>query len=75
MRKLIVLFALMTGLGQWGCQFTEGAGSWNGVTVSSYGSNSHNRMNQLEYDYRANRITPREYETRKGQLEIGAFHY
>jgi hypothetical protein len=75
MRKLTVLFALIVGLGPWGCQFTGGAGSWNGATVASYESSSHHRMNQVEDDYRANRITRRDYETRKGQIEIGAIHY
>ena len=75
MRKLMVLLALMMALGQWACQLTGGAASWNTVTVASYGSNSHNRMNQLEEDYRADRISRRNYEARKGQLEIGSIRY
>jgi hypothetical protein len=75
MRKLLVLFTLMMALGQWGCQFTGGVGSWNGATVASYRSNSYSRMNQLEDDYRADRITRRDYETRKGQVEIGSVHF
>ena len=75
MRKLMVLFALMMALGQWACQLTRGAASWNTVTVASYQSNSYNRMNQLEDDYRADRISRRIYEIRKGVLEIGSIHY
>jgi hypothetical protein len=75
MRKLLVLFALMMALGQWACQLVGGTASWNTVTVESYESNSDNRMNQLAEDYRADRVSRRDYEARKGQLEIGSFHY
>ena len=75
MRKLMVHFALMMALGQSACQLTGGAASWNTVTVESYESNSDNRMNLLEDDYRADRITRRDYEVRKGKLEIGSIHY
>ena len=71
MRKLTVLLALMIALGQWGCQFLGGAESGNGTRVSGYNSNSHYQMNQLEEDYRAQRMSRRDYELRKGQVEIG----
>ena len=70
MRKLMVLFALMIALGQWGCQFLGGTTLGNSTLVSGYDSHSHYQMNQLEEDYRAERITHRDYEIRKGQLEI-----
>jgi len=50
MRKLVVLFALMIALGQWGCQFLGGSASENNTPVSGYDSNSHYQMNQLEED-------------------------
>jgi hypothetical protein len=75
MGKLMVLFALMMALGQWGCQFIGGSASGNRTPVSRYDSNSHYQMNQLEEDYRAQRITRRDYEIRKGQLEIGFILY
>ena len=74
MRKFTVLLALMIALGQWGCQFL-GTASGNRTPVSGYVANSHYQMNQLEEDYRAQRITPREYEIRKGQVEIGFILY
>jgi hypothetical protein len=74
MRKFTVLLALMIALGQWGCHFL-GTASGNRTPVSGYVSNSHYQMNQLEEDYRAQRITPREYEIRKGQVEIGFILY
>ena len=75
MRKLMVLFALMIALGQWGCQFVGGTASGNSTPVSGYDSNPHYQMNQLEEDYRAQRITRRDYELRKGQVEIGFILY
>jgi hypothetical protein len=75
MGKLIVLLALMIALSQWGCQFVGGTASGNKTPVSGYNSNSHYQMNQLEEDYRAQRISRRDYENRKGQLEIGFILY
>jgi hypothetical protein len=75
MRKLIVLFALMIALGQWGCQFLGGTASGNRIPVAGYAANSHYQMSQLEEDYRSQRITRRDYEIRKGQIEIGFILY
>ena len=75
MQKLIVLLALMIVLGQSGCQFVGGSASGNRTPVSGYNSNSHYQMNQLEGDYRDQRITRRDYEIRKGQVEIGVILY
>ena len=75
MQKLMVLLALMIVLGQWGCQFVGGSASGNRTPVSGYNSNSHYQMNQLEGDYRDQRITRRDYEIRKGQVEIGVILY
>jgi hypothetical protein len=75
MGKLMVLFVLIIALGQWGCQFLGGTASGNRIPVSGYNSNSHYQMNQLEEDYRAQRISRRDYEVRKGQLEIGFILY
>jgi hypothetical protein len=75
MGKLMVLFALMIALGQWGCQFVGGAASGNRTPVSGYNSNSHYQMNHLEGDYRDQRISRKDYEFRKGQVEIGFILY
>ena len=75
MGKLMVLFALMIALGQWGCQFAGGTASGNKTPVSGYNSNSHYQMNQLEEDYRAQRMSRKDYEIRNGQLEIGFILY
>ena len=71
MRKSMVLLALMIAVGQWGCQFIGGPASGNRTRVLGYASNSHYQMNQLEEDYRAQRLTRKDYEIRKGQVEIG----
>jgi hypothetical protein len=75
MRKLMVLLALMITLSQWGCQFLGRPALGNSTPVSGYDSNSHYQMNQLEEDYRAQRITRRDYEIREGQVEIGFLRY
>jgi len=75
MRKLRVLVALLIALGQWGCQFLGGTAPGNSTLVSGYNANSHYQMNQVEEDYRGRRITRRDYEIRKGQVEIGFILY
>jgi len=75
MRKLTVLLALMIALGQWGCQFLGATASGNITPVSGYDSNSHYQMNQLQEDYRDQRITRTDYEIRKGQVEIAFILY
>ena len=74
MRKFTVLLALMIAFGQWGCQFL-GTASGNKTPVSGYRSNSHYQMNQVEEDYRGQRISRRDYEVRKGQVEFGLILY
>jgi hypothetical protein len=74
MRKFTVLLALMIAFGQWGCQFL-GTASGNRTPVSGYVSNSHYQMNQVEEDYRGQRISRRDYEVRKGQVEFGLILY
>ena len=56
MRKFTVLLALMIAFGQWGCQFL-GTASGNKTPVLGYRSNSHYQMNQVEEDYRGQRIS------------------
>ena len=66
MQILMVLFALMITLGQWGCQFVGGAASGKITPVSGYDSNSQYQMNQLEADYRDQSISRNDYEVRIG---------
>jgi len=71
MQKLMVLFALMIALGQWGCHFVGGAASGNITPVLGYDSNFQYQMNQLEADYRDQRISRKDDVAREGQIEIG----
>ena len=75
MRKSTVLLALVIALGQWGCQFVGGSASGNRTPVSRYDSNSHYQMNQLEEDYRAQRISRKDREIRKGQVQLAFILY
>ena len=70
MGKLTVLCALMIAFGHWGCQFVGGSASGNGTPVTGSDGNSHYQMNQLEEEYRVQRISRRDYEVRKGPVPL-----
>jgi hypothetical protein len=42
---------------------------------AAYEINAHNQMEKLEADYKAERISRREYEDRKRQIEAGSTLY
>ena len=75
MKKLMLALVLMVGVGQSGCAFLGGAAVGALGTSAGYEINAHSKMNQLEDDYRAERISRREYEARKSQLEKGSIIY
>ena len=75
MKKLMLVFALMIALGQSGCAFLGGAAVGALGTSAGYEINARSKMNQLEDDYKAERISRREYEDRKSQLEKGSIIY
>jgi len=75
MRQSMVLLVLVIALGQWGCEFIGRSAPGSGATAAGYDYYSTRRMNQLEEDYRAERIGRRDYEMRKGQLEMGYIVY
>jgi hypothetical protein len=75
MKKLMLLFVLMMALGQSGCAFLGGAALGALGTSGGYEYNAHSKMNQLEDDYKAERISRKEYETRKSQIEKGSVIY
>ena len=75
MKKLILALVLLMGLGQSGCAFLGGAAVGALGTSAGYEINAHSKMNQLEDDYKAERISRREYEARKSQLEKGSIIY
>ena len=74
MKKLlaIVFLASMT---QWGCAFLGGAATGALATGAGYEINNKRQMDKLEEDYRNERISRREYEDRKRQIEAGSIIY
>lgn len=75
MKKLMLALVLLTGVSQSGCAFLGGAALGALGTSAGYEINSNSKMNQLEADYKAERISRREYEDRKSQLEKGSIIY
>jgi len=75
MKKLMLALVLMVALGQSGCAFLGGAAVGALGTSAGYEYNAHSKMNQLEDDYKAERISRKEYESRKSQIEKGSILY
>ena len=75
MRKLMLILALMIGLAQSGCAFLGGAAAGSLATGAGYEYNAHSQMNKLEDDYKHERISRKEYESRKAQIEKGSIIY
>jgi len=74
-KKLMLMFVLMIAVGQSGCAFLGGAAVGALGTSAGYEINANSKMNQLENDYKAERISRKEYEARKSQLEKGSILY
>ena len=74
MKKYLVLIALVS-LSQWGCEFLGGAAVGGLATGAGYEINSKRQMDRLEDDYKNERISRREYEARKSQIEHGSIVY
>ena len=75
MKKLMLVLVMLAGLGQAGCEFIGGAVVGAGATGAGYEYQAHRQMQQLEEDYKAERISRREYEERKKQIEAGSIIY
>jgi hypothetical protein len=75
MKNLMLLLVLMVALGESGCAFLGGAAVGALGTSGAYEYNAHSKMNQLENDYKAERISRKEYEARKSQIEKGSILY
>jgi hypothetical protein len=74
MKKYMVLLIFMS-LGQWGCQFLGGAAVGGLATGAGYEINAKRQMDKLEDDFKSERISRREYESRKKQIEAGSIIY
>ena len=75
MKKLMLVLVVAMGLSQWGCEFIGGAAAGSLATGAGYEYNAYRQMNQLEEDYKAERISRSEYESRKAQIEKGSILY
>jgi len=73
--KKIMLLLLFVSLTQWGCEFLGGAAVGGLATGAGYEINAKRQMDRLEDDYRNERISRREYESRKAQIERGSIVY
>jgi Tfp pilus assembly protein PilO len=62
-------------LGQSGCAFLGGAATGALVTGAGYEYQAKRQMDQLEDDFRKERISRKEYESRKKQIEAGSIIY
>ena len=60
---------LFVSLSQWGCAFLGGAATGSLATGAAYEINAKRQMDKLEDDYKNERISRREYESRKKQVE------
>jgi len=74
MKTLAALF-LIGSLGLGGCEFVAGAATGALATGAGYEINAKRQMDRLEDDYRHERISRREYERRKDQIERGSIIY
>jgi len=75
MKKIMLALVLLMGIGQSGCAFLGGAAVGALGTSAGYEINANSKMNQIEDDYKAERISRAEYESRKSQLEKGSIIY
>jgi hypothetical protein len=74
MKKLILLLFLGS-LGLAGCEFVAGAATGALATGAGYEINAKRQMDRLDDDYRHERISRREYERRRSQIERGSIVY
>jgi hypothetical protein len=75
MKQLMLALVFLVGVSQSGCAFLGGAALGALGTSAGYEINSKSKMDQLEDDYKAERISRKEYEARKSQLEKGSIVY
>jgi hypothetical protein len=75
MKKIYLALALLIGLSQSGCAFLGGAAVGALGTSAAYEINAHSKMEQVESDYKGERISRAEYLSRKSQIEKGSVVY
>jgi hypothetical protein len=73
--RSIATMLLLGSLAMAGCEFAAGAATGALATGAGYEINSKRQMDRLEDDYRRERISRREYERRREQIERGSIIY
>jgi hypothetical protein len=73
--RMLAGLLLLGGFGLGGCEFVAGAATGALATGAGYEINAKRQMDRLEEDYRRERISRREYERRKDQIERGSIIY
>jgi len=71
----MMVLVMLVGFGQSGCAFLGGAALGAAGTGAAYEINARQELDRLEEDYKAERISRREYEERKKQIEAGSLIY
>ena len=72
--KLIALLFLAS-MTQWSYEFLGGAAAGAAATGVGYEYSAKRQMDRLEDDYKNERISRKEYESRKKQIEAGSIIY
>jgi hypothetical protein len=73
--KIMAALLLLGNLVLTGCEFVAGAATGALATGAGYEINSNRQLDRLEDDYRRERISRREYQERKNQIERGSVIY
>ena len=75
MKNIILALVFLIGVSQSGCMFLGGAALGALGTSGAYEINAHSKMETIEEDYKAERISRAEYLNRKSQIEKGSIIY
>ena len=75
MKNILLALTLLIGLSQSGCAFLGGAAVGGLATGAGYEINAHHQMEKLDADFKNERISRKEYEARKAQIEKGSILY
>ena len=73
--KLFLALLLTAAVAQSGCAFLGGAATGALATGAGYEIQAKRQMDKLDEDLRNERISRREYEQRKQQIENGSIIY
>lgn len=73
--KMFTVLLLLAAITQSGCAFLGGAAVGTLATGAGYEIQAKRQMDRLDEDLKNDRISRREYETRRRQIENGSIIY